>query len=183
MATSGQAFQSAVLNSTNYYRAQHQAKALTWNSDLASFAANYSSGCIWRHSGGPYGENLAEGYPNVATAIDAWANEEEHYNYEKPKFSEKTGHFTQLVWQSTTSVGCGFVKCDNSGTNGAKGMYLVCEYEPRGNVKGQYRTEVQKPGESSDGEPRLGAAPGLNLGRARMLGALAAACVVFASLL
>jgi len=44
------AFQSAVLNSTNFYRAQHQADALTWDSKLAEYAQNYSHQCVFLHS-------------------------------------------------------------------------------------------------------------------------------------
>ncbi|RFU31347.1 hypothetical protein B7463_g4996, partial [Scytalidium lignicola] len=84
--------------------------------------------------GGPTGENLAAGYPNASASIDAWGLEREKYNFNKPGFSEATGHFTQLVWSNTTSVGCGRVNC--SGKNGTPGWYVVCEYYPRGNVVG-----------------------------------------------
>lgn len=34
------------------------------------------------------------------------------YNFGKPTgFTEETGHFTQLVWKSTTQVGCAAVNC------------------------------------------------------------------------
>ncbi|KXL48636.1 hypothetical protein M433DRAFT_30432, partial [Acidomyces richmondensis BFW] len=135
-------FQSAVLNSTNYYRAQYQANALTWDSKLAEYAQNYSHQCVFLHSGGPYGENLAEGFSSVATSVDAWANEENEYDYADPKFSEATGHFTQLVWKNTTTVGCGITLCTNHNENGANGLYLVCEYSPAGNVAGEFRQEV-----------------------------------------
>ena len=46
----GTAFQDAVLNSTNYFRTQHQANAVTWDSTLASFAQNYAEKCIFEHS-------------------------------------------------------------------------------------------------------------------------------------
>ena len=36
-----------------------------------------------------------------------WYNEIKSYNYAKSGFSGATGHFTQLVWKSTTSVGFG----------------------------------------------------------------------------
>lgn len=62
-----------------------------------------------------------------------------------PGFSEETGHFTQLVWQSTTSVGCGAVLCDNDATGGVHGWYLVCEYYPPGNVIGEFRGNVDPP--------------------------------------
>jgi hypothetical protein len=44
------AFKSAVLNSTNTYRAQHNASALSWNTSLATFAANWGRACVFEHS-------------------------------------------------------------------------------------------------------------------------------------
>ncbi|EMC91508.1 hypothetical protein BAUCODRAFT_39691 [Baudoinia panamericana UAMH 10762] len=38
------------LSSTNYYRAQHQARPLSWNTTLASYAQNYAEACVWAHS-------------------------------------------------------------------------------------------------------------------------------------
>ncbi|KAF2168993.1 hypothetical protein M409DRAFT_65319 [Zasmidium cellare ATCC 36951] len=138
MSSSSDSLQFAVLNSTNIYRQHYEAQNVTWNSTLANYAQNYAKNCVWKHSGGPYGENLAANFESPTLAIDAWANEESEYSYDDRKFTEKTGHFTQLVWQNTTSVGCGLVQCDNDAENGVKGAYLVCEYSPRGNVKGQF---------------------------------------------
>lgn len=131
-------FTSAVLNSTNTYRSQHNASDLAWNATLEDFAADYlRSTCDFEHSGGPYGENLAIGYGNATAAVDAWGDEREDYDFGDQGFSESTGHFTQLVWKDTTDVGCGRRLC------GEKGWYLVCEYWPRGNVEGAFDEEVQ----------------------------------------
>ena len=46
-------------------------------------------------------------------------------------FTESTGHFTQLVWRSTTQVGCAKMMCST-----AWRQITVCEYLPRGNVIG-----------------------------------------------
>ena len=94
-----------------------------------------------------YGENLAQGYATPTLAVDDWAGEEGQYNYEKRKFSDKSGHFTQLVWKNTTSVGCGAADCD------ALGWYMICEYYPAGNVIGEFGGNVGKPGQGEDGEP------------------------------
>ena len=137
--TNSENLQADILNSTNFYRYEHNATALTWNSSLASYAQSWASHCQWHHSGGPYGENLAAGYPNVATAVDGWGNERAKYNFKTPTgFSEATGHFTQLVWKSTTSTGCAAVNC--TGKGGMDGFFLVCEYYPPGNVVGDNNT-------------------------------------------
>ncbi|KAI1258441.1 CAP domain-containing protein [Xylariaceae sp. FL1019] len=136
-------FTSAILNSTNFYRDEYNASALVWNTTLEHYASEYvnSTGddCTFEHSGGPYGENLAKGYPNATASVEAWGNEGEDYNFKKPGFSEDTGHFSQLVWKNTTDVGCGRKLC------GTSGWYVVCEYWPAGNVIGQFDGEVDKP--------------------------------------
>ncbi len=132
-------FTSAILNSTNFFRTENNASWIEWNSTIASFASHYLSSdtdCNFAHSGGPYGENIAMGYPDAASSVDAWGNERKDYDYDDPGFSESTGHFTQLVWKNSTTVGCGRKLC---GTNG---WFLVCEYWPRGNVIGQFGDEV-----------------------------------------
>lgn len=50
MAWEGKGFQDAVLNSTNLYRAQHQADPLKWDDSLASYAQDYADGCKFTHS-------------------------------------------------------------------------------------------------------------------------------------
>jgi uncharacterized protein YkwD len=181
---SGTAFKSAVLNSTNYWRAQHQAKPLTWNDKLAEFAQNHAQKCIWEHSvrgflqlssdqrtniqqGGPYGENLAENFGSPTLAVDGWAAEEKKYDYATGQFSEETGHFTQLVWENTKEVGCGAVNCNNDANDGAHGWYLVCEYSPPGNVVGQFKENVSKQG-MADGKLGFGGAPKIRLAHSLM---------------
>ncbi|MCJ1441748.1 MAG: hypothetical protein MMC23_002240 [Stictis urceolatum] len=127
-------FKSAILNSTNFFRKEHNATALKWNTSLTDFASNHDENC-----GGPDGENLAEGYANVTSAVDAWGNERSKYNFKSGSFSEATGHFTQLVWKASSTVGCGRKWCDGDFT----GWYLVCEYWPRGNVIGEFVENVQ----------------------------------------
>lgn len=132
-------FTSAVLNSTNLYRSEHNGTDLSWNSTLEEFATDYLDSlddCEFEHSGGPYGENLAIGYPNVTASIEAWGDERDEYDFGDAEFSKETGHFTQLVWRDTTDVGCGRKLC------GKRGWYLVCEYSPPGNVEGQFEDQV-----------------------------------------
>ena len=61
--------------------------------------------------GGPSGENLAAGYANASATVSAWGDERSSYSFAKQGFYEKTGHFTQVVWKSTKTVGCGRARC------------------------------------------------------------------------
>ncbi len=90
----------------------------------------------------------------MISAVDAWGDERALYTFSSSDptgFSEATGHFTQLVWQSTQATGCGWTDCD--GKNGLDGIYVVCEYWPAGNVVGDnnFYFEQNVVGERSGG--------------------------------
>ncbi|RSM04183.1 hypothetical protein CEP52_006980 [Fusarium oligoseptatum] len=158
-------FTSAILNSTNFYRAEHNSSELSWNETLETFATDYlddNDDCKFEHSEGPYGENLAIGYLNVTASVEAWGDERDDYNFKKGTFSKNTGHFTQLVWKDTTDVGCGRKLC------GERGWYLVCEYWPRGNVIGQFTDQVYK----QEGNGAVRARPGVGLALVIVVGYL-----------
>lgn len=128
-------WQQEILSTHNEFRAKHQAAALQWDEKLAQYAENHANQCKFVHTHGPYGENLAAGYPSPSAAITAWYNENKYYSYSDPKFSPDTGHFTQLVWRSTQKIGCAVVRCN--GQQGTPGAFLVCEYSPAGNITNQ----------------------------------------------
>lgn len=130
-------FAQDIIDYHNRVRAEHSAPALTWNQDLANYAQNYLDGsqCNFAHSGGPYGENIALGY-SPHEAMVAWYDEYQQYDYASGQFSSSTGHFTQMVWKDTTEVGCATINCDGWGP------YLACEYTPRGNIIGEFTSNV-----------------------------------------
>ena len=140
--TSFDAFKKEVLSAHNQYRATHHASKLEWDDTLSNYAQRYASQCRFEHSHGPYGENLATGYPSLQAAMQAWYNEKKLYSHSNPQFAKTTGHFTQVVWKATTKIGCGYVACN--GLHGTPGNYLVCEYNPPGNVvnAGYFRENV-----------------------------------------
>ena len=153
--TSDDDFQTACLNSTNTFRTQHNATDLSWNTSLASSSSSLASACEFEHSGGPNGENIASGYPNVTATIEAWGVEREDYDFPDGGFDEETGHFTQLVWKNTTSVGCAREECAEMG------WFVVCQYWPPGNVEGAYEEEVEKRVDEEGAASALGARRGL----------------------
>ncbi|KAE8223616.1 hypothetical protein CF319_g3372 [Tilletia indica] len=153
-ASAQKAAELDMLNAHNMYRARHGAPALTWDSTLAAAAATWANKCIWAHSGGPYGENGASSVGmdmTMADSVPMWYGEILDYNFSKPDFSYATGHFTQLVWKDTTTVGCAIATCTPSQL-GYDWPYpdpaynVWCEYSKNpGNVIGEFAQNVMKP--------------------------------------
>jgi uncharacterized protein YkwD len=133
-----------VLESHNRKRKRHCAKPLEWSAELAEVAQGWADtlkkrGCPLEHNETKYGENLAAGTASVMTgerAVDIWYEENARYRYGPNEASAATGHFTQLVWRDSRRLGCGTASCD------AKRVW-VCNYDPPGNVKGEYADEVK----------------------------------------
>lgn len=131
----------------NRARAKHCAAPLTWSPRLAAIAQKWADTlrarhCSFEHSGGTTGENLAAGTIGAldpTSTVDYWYSEIKDYKFPNGGFSETTGHFTQVVWKGTTSVGCGHSQCNGNDI-------WVCEYDPAGNWEGQYRENVLPPG-------------------------------------
>jgi uncharacterized protein YkwD len=130
----------------NKWRKAHQVSPLVWNQTLANAAERHASKCWFQHSiFSSYGENLAAGYPSISTAVNAWYAEKQHYSYQHPGFSHRTGHFTQVVWKGSKKLGCAYAVCN--GKHGTPGKYWVCEYSPAGNItnSGYFAANVSDP--------------------------------------
>lgn len=146
-STSGDSFESDALTGHNNARALHGASPLTWSDDLASAAASWVVNCVFEHSQGkvgPYGENLFAGTGNygITDAINDWMAEASDYNPNSPTFS----HFTQVVWKSTTQLGCAVHTCAPGTIFDASygtSQFIACEYNPPGNVEGEFADNVQ----------------------------------------
>lgn len=54
--------------------------------------------------------------------------------------SPSASDFTQMIWKSTTEVGCAVAECsDIFSPSFGVARYYVCEYFPAGNVVGQFK--------------------------------------------
>ncbi|KAI7858521.1 CAP domain-containing protein [Circinella umbellata] len=118
---------SEVLDLHNQFRAKHSAPPLVWDATLAAYAQKWSDRCVFEHSSGSYGENLAQGFPDWEGVVTAWYDENTEYDYSKPGFTHGIGHFTQLVWVGTTKLGCAVADCNGN-------PLYTCSYDPPGNV-------------------------------------------------
>jgi len=129
----------------NAYRCLFDAAPFTWDDSLAEFAQGYAQLCnLSVSSNSPYGENLAWGSGGAYTIpemIGDWVDEYTSYDPTNPQPS----HFTQVVWQSSTSVGCYMEVCAPGtlmdASYGTVQLY-VCEYNPSGNWDGEYGDNV-----------------------------------------
>jgi len=70
-------------------------------------------------------------------ATQAWYDEIKFYNYGRPGFSSQTGHFTQVIWKSSTELGIGIALTSDNLT-----AYVVANYYPQGNVDGEFAANV-----------------------------------------
>ncbi|KAK7062003.1 pathogenesis-related protein 1 [Favolaschia claudopus] len=129
------------LDAHNIVRAAHGAADLVWNETLADAAQTWAKTCQVKHSDGtlldtPYGENIvaATGLFGIATAMGQFILDKSEYDPENPTYN----HFTQVVWKSTTQLGCSVARCgDIWSANLGTASYYVCLYEPAGNVVGE----------------------------------------------
>ncbi|CAL0330374.1 unnamed protein product [Lupinus luteus] len=87
-----------------------------------SYANQRRNDCALEHSNGPYGENIFWGGGTgwkPAQAVKAWVEEVQWYNYSENSCADgqMCGHYTQIVWNTTTKVGRASVTCiDDKGT-------------------------------------------------------------------
>ncbi len=62
--------------------------------------------------------------------VQAWYDEVRWYDYESNSCEEgeMCGHYTQVIWNTTTKLGCAVMACDD------RSQVWVCEYAPAGNI-------------------------------------------------
>lgn len=144
-------FEKTILDQHNHYRAMHGAEPLKWNDEIAAYAqqwaeTNARANRMYHRQPNKYGENIYwQSWSGVdpKQPVDSWYSEVKDYNFSRPGFSSRTGHFTQVVWLGSTEVGCGKAESRSGGT------YVVCNYNPPGNYMRQFRENVLPKGATS----------------------------------
>jgi len=139
-----------VLRAHNEYRCMHDAPQLSWSLELEAHAKQWvvkghrqrSPGWELQNVGSWYriGENAgwgvtdAGGMKSPSGQVIAWYDQIQYTDRRSGKvdnFRYELSQYTQLVWRSTTHVGCAWLH-----------DFFVCHYGPTGNVDGQYSYQV-----------------------------------------
>jgi len=143
-------YQETILELHNYFRCLHGAPALAWSRPLEKNAKSWAakgrgskSPPYYRSDIGEFklaGENVANQIANATDLRDGVAKWYAQMPLPKgivTEYGYETSAYTQVVWRSTTSIGCGMWW-----------KTLVCHYGPTGNVEGEYEKEVPPLSES-----------------------------------
>lgn len=73
--------------------------------------------------------------------VDLWYDKIVSYDFDKPVPGiNETGHFTHVVWKSSTQLGMAIALTSDNHT-----AHVVANYYPRGNIQGKYAANVLPP--------------------------------------
>ena len=131
----------------NKVRKDVKVSPLSWSTELASYAQAWAdeiakTGCKMRHRprngewAQQYGENIFWGSParfySAQIASENWYSEIKLFKNKSVTSEnlEGVGHYTQMVWKTTTAVGIGKAVCAKDA------LIVVANYDPPGNVIG-----------------------------------------------
>ncbi|XP_050444346.1 Golgi-associated plant pathogenesis-related protein 1-like [Adelges cooleyi] len=143
----------------NFYRKKHQVPPLQISDKLNAISQEWANHLAkedkcYHRPNSSYGENIfcyfnSEGSDTLQdlsqTAVDSWYDEIKYFKFDwKEKDmgdANKSHHFTQTIWKASKELGTGAAKSE-------KGVvYFVCNYNPAGNVLGQFAENINNSSE------------------------------------
>ncbi|XP_074108076.1 venom allergen 5-like [Cotesia typhae] len=125
---------------------------LVWDNELAEIAQRWANQCQFGHDlcrnvdRFQVGQNVAKmmhswnEFVSLSQLVQYWYDEVQNFNRNYIRNFQwqswpQIGHYTQLVWGSTRTIGCGFIRYKDWFWYTT---YLVCNYGPTGNRIGQH---------------------------------------------
>lgn len=166
------ALRQEMLDAHNKFRrmttAASNMRLMRWDCELEKFAMEWLKNCKFEHSPKPsrknekrfgfryIGENLLIEWNtrvidlpiNMTKAIQGWYDEIKDFTYpDNCKPGEVCGHYTQMVWAESYSLGCALTRCTDDIRDGMTSQAIVaCNYGPGGNIAGEspYNRENDK---------------------------------------
>ena len=130
-----------MLSEHNALRQKYGVKPLMWDDVLAKGAQAWAEQIALRGTTPPehrnsetMGENIVWGSAGAFTPqflIDRWGREVANFDLATGTCRRENAclHFTQVVWSTTTKVGCGKARTPDGKTD-----FVVCDYTPPGNI-------------------------------------------------
>jgi uncharacterized protein YkwD len=145
-------FEIKLLETHNVEREKAGAPALVWDKSLAVSAARWAEtlarkGTFEHDAQDKHGENLWMGTHTAyqpEEMVGGWVAERKDFkpgvfpHVSKTRNWADVGHYTQLIWKTTTHVGCAKASAQDND-------YLVCRYSPPGNWEGVALTNDSRP--------------------------------------
>lgn len=140
-------FPARILAAHNAERARAGVRPLVWDNELGAAAAAYAQQMamtgVFAHSDRSKrrgtGENLwmgSHGAFSIETMVGGWSSEKRFFvpgifpNNSRSGNWEDVGHYTQMIWPTTTRIGCALASTPRID-------YLVCRYATAGNMDGR----------------------------------------------
>uniref|UniRef100_A0A0K0G1Z3 CAP domain-containing protein (inferred by orthology to a zebrafish protein) n=1 Tax=Strongyloides venezuelensis TaxID=75913 RepID=A0A0K0G1Z3_STRVS len=136
-------FKQRIIEHINLIRKYHRVESLRWNIRLTNLAEEHAGKMARQHKlfnvNSPYFGILVSViyYPAASVVVSKWYDERFRYNYFLSTARAGTQSFTQILWKSTTTVGVGVAKSGDL-------LYIALFFYPKGNIRGQYRSNVLK---------------------------------------
>ena len=140
-------FPARILAAHNAERARAGVPPLVWDNALGAAAATYAQQMamtgVFAHSDRSKrrgtGENLwmgSHGAFSIETMVGGWSSEKRFFvpgifpNNSRSGNWEDVGHYTQMIWPTTTRIGCALASTPRIDD-------LVCRYATAGNMDGR----------------------------------------------
>ena len=140
-------FPTRMLAAQNAMRARVGVPPLVWDNGLATGAAAWAQHMAQtgafvhsdRRARRGIGENMwygGRGYYGPEQMVGLWAAEGRNFypgvfpNVSGTRNWYDVSHYTQVIWPTTTRVGCGMA-------SSARSDYVVCRFYPAGNIDGK----------------------------------------------